>query len=168
MKKLIFLLCVFALICVNLLSVSAATPDSGTVNSTALSYFEGIVDKLPANSDYVVFKSGDYESTLFYGFDFELTDSQILCTSDCTQVIYDSRASGSNYNYYPEITQTSINGFTLNYNNASILYSSVGSWASLGNPLKDIVSYVLWSIVFLIFIFIVFKMIRNRRHYLNL
>lgn len=150
------------------LPVLADTPDEGTINSAALSYFTGVVNKLPSNCNYVIYRSGSYAATMVFGYDLVLSDSSFVCDTACTRLIYNSRGSGSGYDYIPTITESTIGNFNLTTSDTSILYSSLGSFASVGDSNKDTFTYILWSIVLLILLFVFLKFFRNRRHYINL
>ncbi len=169
MKRFLMFLCCAAVLmsCVTL-TVFADTVDEGTINSAALNYFTGVVNKLPANSHYVIYRTGDYTTAMVYGFDLELSGSAIRSSSDCTKLIYNSRGAGSTTSYTPTLSSSELTSFQLSTSDTSIIYSSLGSWASVGDSSKDIFTYILWSIVFLILIFIVYKHFRNRRHYIDL
>lgn len=169
MKRIFMLFCCAAVLMSCLaFTVSAETPDTGTINSAALNYFTGVVNKLPANSDYVIYKSGDYTSAIIYGFDFTYSDSEIISPAECTQIIYNTRGSGSSSSYVPTLATNSYSSFTLYYDDTSIMYSNLGPFSSVGDTSKDNFTYILWSIVFLIFLFVVFKHFRYRRQYINL
>lgn len=165
-RKIKILSVTLALMCAFVLTVSAETVESGTVSSTALNYFTGIVNKLPTNSDYVIYRTGDYTSAMVYGFDFNLTGN-VISASDCTKVVYDTR-SGYGTSYVPTVTTSELSTFSLTTSSSSIIYSSVGSWASVGDNKRDTVDYILWSLVFLIMLFCIFKFVRYRRSYINL
>lgn len=170
MKRfLMFLFCAAILMSSLTLVISADSPEDGTVNTTALSYFTGVVDKLPANTDYVIYKSGDYTTNLVYG---ELIlDSDTFTSTNCTLLVYNQRgkAYGNNMNqYYPTFTETSLSGFQLSVTSSSILYSNLGNYSALGETQKDTWTYILWSVIILIFLFVVYKHFRNRRQYINL
>jgi len=168
MKKIFVFICVFALMQALTLPVFADTPDSGTINSTILNYFIGVVNKLPENSDYVIYRSGDYSGTLVYGYDFVLNGNNISSSEECTKIVYDTRGSGSTGYYTPSLKETTINSYSLDVSDDCIIYSSLGYWASVGDTSKNNISYILWAIVFLILLFVFFKFFRNRRHYINL
>lgn len=165
-RKIKILSVTLALMCAFVFTVSAETVESGTVSSTALNYFTGIVNKLPTNSDYVIYRTGDYTSAMVYGFDFDLS-GDVISASDCTKVVYDTR-SGYGTSYVPTVTTSELSTFSLTTSSSSIIYSSVGSWASVGDNKRDTVDYILWSVVFLIMLFCIFKFVRYRRSYINL
>lgn len=168
MKKLLIFLCCVALMHALVLPASADSVDSGTINSTALSYLTGVVNKLPANSDYVIYRSGDYTTTLIHGYNFNLEDNRISSDGDCVSIVYNQRGSGTGSSYVPTVDSSEFSGFYLNVNNTSIIYSSVGSWPSVVDSNKNNVEYILWTVVLIVLLFIVFKFHRNRRHYINL
>ena len=150
------------------LVVSADTPQQGTLNSAALTYFTGVVNKLPPNTNYVIYRVGDNSSALVYSSDL-VFNNNIFSSSDCVRLVYDSRGFNTGTNQYsPTVTTSNIRSFTLTTANQYILYSNLGHYSSVGETNKDVFSYILWSVVFLILIFIVFKFFRNRRHYINL
>ncbi len=169
MKRVLIFLCFTAvLMSLFTLNVFADTVDEGTVNSAALNYFTGVVNKLPANSHYVIYRTGDYTTSMVYGFDLVLSGSNISSASSCTQLIYNTRGAGSTTSYTPTLSTSELSSFQLSTSDTSIIYSSLGSWSTVGDTSKDTFSYILWSIVFLIFIYIVFKHFRYRRYYINL
>lgn len=169
MKKLLIFLCCVALMHALVLPASADSVDSGSINSTALSYLTGVVNKLPANSDYVIYKSGDYTTTLIHGYNFNFTDSSISSSDKCTAITYNQRGFGSGVSsYVPTINSSEQNSFSLNLDNTSLIYSSVGSHPSVGDSNKNNVEYILWTVVLIVLLFIIFKFHRNRRHYINL
>lgn len=168
MKKILIFLCLLLCIGSTVLTVSADSPDEGTVNSAALNYFTGVVNKLPPNFHYVIYRSDDYSTKLVYSPDLILNGSQFSCNSSCDSLTYNSRGSGSGTSYTPTVTMNSLNNFSLITSNNHILYSSLGSYASVGDANKDTFTYILWSIVLLILLFVVFKFYRNRRHYITI
>ncbi len=167
MKKIFVILLVVALMSCVALPVLADTPDEGTLNSAALSYFTGAVNKLPPNCDYVIYRSGDYSACLVYSYDMILSGKTFSAPSS-TKIVYDSRGTGSGASYTPKLTVSDISNFTLTTSDNHILYSSLGSYASVGDSNRDTFTYILWSIVILVLLFIVFKFFRNRRHYINI
>lgn len=169
MKRILIIIgCLTVLMSVLNVSCSAETPDEGTVNSSALNYFTGIVNKLPQNCDYVIYRSGDNEATMYYGYGLKLEGNYIVSSEACKVVIYNSRGLVSGASYTPTIDIYDTSSCNISTTNTSIVYSSLGSWASVGDTNRDNVSYILWTLIFLVFLFIVYKTIRNRRHYINL
>lgn len=168
MKRfLVFLSCILLLMSCFTLSIFAETPDEGTLNSTALNYFTGVVNKLPANSDYVIYRVDDYSSAMVYGFNLKLNNSTITA-DECTMLLYNQRGSGSGTQYTPTLTEAELSSFQLTTKNTSIIYSSLGSWASVGDASKDNTNYILWVLIMLVLLFVVYKHFRNRRHYIDL
>ena len=157
MKKIFFILLVVVLMSSLALPVFGDTPDEGTLNSAALTYFTGVVNKLPANCDYVIYRSGDYMACLVYSYDMTLS-AKTFSASSCTRIVYNS----------PTISSSDISNFTLTTSDNHILYSSLGFYASVGDTSKDTFTYILWSIVVLVLLFISFKFFRNRRYYINI
>lgn len=166
MKK-IFIISICLLLFLFPLSAAADTVDQGTISSAAVNYFEGVVNKLPAGYDYFIYKSGDYTATMIYSSDLTLTDS-VVSGTDVTQLIYNSRSQSDNYNYIPSFTESHLESIAIVTDYYSIAYSSLGSWSALGQTSNNTLTYILYSVILILLIFVVFKLIRNRRHYINL
>lgn len=149
-------------------SAFAVDVDSGTPNSAAMTYLSDVVKGLPPTNDYFLYKSGDYTVTLLYGDDFSLSDSGVVSAQDATMVVYNTRDQQDGYNYTPSVTSQAVSGFQVSTNKYSIVYSNLGSFARLEGTERLTLSYLLYAVIFLIFVFIVFKLLRNRRHYINL
>lgn len=73
---------------------AAEGSDFGTISSQYLDYFTGIVEKLPYNTHYVIWKSGDYSYSMAYGKDMELTGG--LISGYDVNCVRAYRESGSN------------------------------------------------------------------------
>lgn len=67
---------------------------NGTISDTYLDYFEGIVEKLPYDTHYVIWRSGEYAYSLAYGEEIEFAEDTF--SGDCTVV--DVFRDGTNYN----------------------------------------------------------------------
>ena len=66
---------------------------NGTISDTYLDYFEGIVQKLPFDSHYVIWRSGEYAYTMAYGEEVTLNNGRF--EGDCNVVnLY---RDGTNY-----------------------------------------------------------------------
>lgn len=68
-----------------IMQVTVADSAVGTISDTYLDYFTGIVEKLPYGTNYVIWKSGEYEYTLAYGDQLELDGTRFTGT-DCSVV----------------------------------------------------------------------------------
>ena len=66
----------------------------GTISDTYLDYFEGIVQKLPFDTHYVIWRSGEYAYTLAYGESIELSDGVFIGDCDVVNIYRNT----SNYN----------------------------------------------------------------------
>ena len=104
---------------------------------------------------------------MIYSSDLTLTDS-VVSGTDVTQLIYNSRSQSDNYNYIPSFTESHLESIAIVTDYYSIAYSSLGSWSALGQTSNNILTYILYSVILILLIFVVFKLIRNRRHYINL
>lgn len=150
-------------------SASAASVDSGTINSSALNYFEGIIDKLDPEEQYFIYRSGDYSATMLHGYELTLSGS-VVSGSNVTQIVYNSRgiADGS-YNYTPTIDYSTLESIQVSTDRTSIAYSSLGSWSTLGDQKQtDLLTYILWIVLLVLFVIIIFKFFRYRKGYISL
>lgn len=169
MKKFFcFLTCLSFLMSVLVFPTCADEVQNGTVNSSALNYFTGIVNKLPANSDYVIYRSGDYTTVMYTGYDFVYKNNKISCSDTCMSYVYNQRGISSGNSWSPSFSYNESNGFSLDVDTGSLIYTSLDGWSSVGDNNKDNTTYILWTLVFIVFLFIVFKHFRNRRHYIDL
>lgn len=114
----------------------------GTISSTYLDYFTGIVQKLPYDEHYVIWKSGDYRYTLAYGEGISLNGS--VFSGDCNVVqIY--RSSGSNSYWYVD---NSTDVLSLNANRLFV-YSDLGMYPTVERGFSALeASTVLFAIGF--------------------
>lgn len=101
------------------------SPYPGTISSTYLDYFSGIVDKLGYNEHYVAYRSGQYEYILAWGegLEYDLTRFKGSALSYCR--IY--RANNNYSDYYVEFGNDTVyltpgTGF---------VYSDLGDFATL-------------------------------------
>lgn len=90
------------------LAASAATVYDGNISTTYITIFRDIVSKLPLTSDYVFFRSGQYEYLLVAG-DLDYNGS-MFTGSDLTQYIL---VTNGNYNSNYEYGTTKIDNFNL-------------------------------------------------------
>ena len=109
----------------------------GTISDTYLDYFEGIVQKLPFNSHYVIWRSGNYSYTLAYGEDIALNGSTF--TGDCNTVQIYRESDSYNSTWY--VAQGSD---TLSLNSDSLfVYSDLGMYSTVERGLGVIESNTL-------------------------
>lgn len=82
----------------NIMQLTVTDSAVGTISETYLDYFRGVVEKLPYNSNYVIWKSGEYEYTLAYGEALELDGTRFIGT-DCSvvQIYRQSESYNSNW-----------------------------------------------------------------------
>lgn len=140
---------------------------TGAVNSGALNYFTGVVSKLPLGTQYVIFKSGDFTTDMVFSPTLSLNGSTINGT-DVTRLSYNTRSYVSGNNYTVELTEEMSNSFILNTTSHSIIYSSLGNWSTVADTKSPIISYILFTVIIILLIFVAFKFIRHRRSYINL
>ena len=150
MKKLLSVF-IILILCFSVFSFScsAASVSLGTIPSAALDYFEGVIDKLEPGEQYFIYKSGDYTSVMLYGYGLNLNGS-VLSGTNVTQLIYNTRGynQGSGYNYSPTFNSDVVSSIQIDTDKTSIVYSSLGTWPTLGNQKSnDLLTYILWSVV---------------------
>lgn len=150
------------------LPVSAESVEYGSISSSVMSYLEGVVEKLPAGTEYFMFKSGDYTVDLITGYDLTYDDNIVSGTGELTRYQYNTRQVISGYDYEPSFTEMQISSFQCDTDQFSICYSSLGPWPALGDQGTSILTYILYSLLFFGFLFLILKFVRNRRHYINL
>lgn len=154
-----FVLAFSALVC------SADTVQVGSVNSSALNYLSAVVYDNPL-CHYVIYRVGDYETKLVYG-DLSFENNVITSVGAVNVVLYNSRGgSDGGYSYYPTVSFSTSNSFTLTVNNSSLIYSDLGSFASVQREsfLGDYIHYAIefLGLVMLFLSFFVFN--RGRVH----
>lgn len=174
MRKII---CFFIILSTSILlftsSVSADSVADGAVNSTAQQYFTGIISKLPPNYDYFLYKAGDYDTALITGSDLKLNSSGTLTGSDNLRVYhyntrYQQLSAGQ---WRTGFTVDSPSSVIVNTTAYSLAYSSLGRFPELSGSDRNsntTLTYILYSVCALLFFYILFKLFRNRRHYINL
>lgn len=140
---------------------------NGAVNSGALNYFTGVVSKLPLGTHYVIFKSGDNTTDMVFSPTLNLNGSTINGT-DVTRLCYNTRSYVSGNTYTVELTEEFTDSFILNTSSFSIIYSSLGNWSTVADTKSPIISYILFTVILILLIFVAFKFIRHRRSYINL
>lgn len=131
--------------------VSADSPTAGSINSTAYTYLSGVVKSLPVNTDYVLYKSGDYTTTLIYG-DLEHSGNSIT-SSSITEVVYNQRGKNSGNSYYPTVTKSTKNNYTLTVTNDTI-YSNLRGFSYIERGAENEIK-VLQVSVAVLFLFVV-------------
>lgn len=105
---------------------------SGTISDTYLDYLEGIVQKLPYNDHYVIWRSGQYAYTLAYGENIKLDGSRF--TGECDVVNLYRDDSSYNNNWYVEYDTD-----TLSLNTGSLyVYSDLGLYPTVERGFSDI------------------------------
>ena len=166
-KRVFIIITVISILLLSILPCSAATTVNGTVNSTALNYFEGVVDKLPLGTEYVIFKSGDYTTDMIYSTDLSLNGSTVSGTN-VTNLQYNTRAIVSGNSYTTQLIEDVYQSYTLETNSFSICYSSLGNWSAVGESTTPILTYILYTVIFGVLLLVAFKFFRNRRSYINL
>lgn len=172
MKRLLLIFVISLLFVLSVLPVSAFQVEAGAIPAAALEYFEGVVTKLPEHHEYFLYRSGDYTSVLVSSEDLHL-DGSVIYGTNVTCYEYNTRAQNGGYNQYiPSYTKNTYDSIQIDTDIFSIAYSSLGDWSPLisreESKSNNWIQYILWSVVLILLVFIAFKLIRNRRSYVNL
>ena len=127
-RKIIRILAVACVLCCLAalpLAASAATVYEGNISTTYITIFRDIASKLPLTSDYVFFRSGQYDYTLVAG---DLTyNGSVFSGEDLTQYLL---VTNSSYNSNYEYGVISLDSFSLAPGGA-LVYSNLGSFPDL-------------------------------------
>lgn len=117
--------CVLCCLAALPLAASAATVYEGNISTTYITIFRDIASKLPLTSDYVFFRSGQYEYTMVAG-DLAYNGS-VFSGEDLTQYLL---VTNSSYNSNYEYGVISLDSFSLAPGGA-LVYSNLGSFPDL-------------------------------------
>ena len=166
-KSLVFILILSSFLMCTL--SSAASVDSGTIPSAALTYFEGMIDKLQTGEHYFIYKSGDNVAVMLHSHSLKLTNGMVSGTN-VNQIVYNSRGQNNGTNQYsPTIDFSILDSIQIDTDRTSIVYSSLGSWATLGDQKQfDLLTFILWTVIIILFVIIIFKFFRYRKGYISL
>lgn len=127
-RKIIVFMLMLALIAAMPLCASAATLYDGTISSSALQYARDIVSKAPPLSNYVFWRSDQYEHILAFG---ELVEaSGVFTMHDCT-FVYIFQATGDSYgSSHYEVSWIDNSSDTL-ITDGYLVYSNLGNYPEL-------------------------------------
>ena len=100
--------------------------ENSTISSTYITYFKDILSGQSILSDYVAFRSGQYEYTLAVG-DLEYNGNGSY-SGDVKTFVFDTQTSGYNSNLRFTVSQD--NSFNLSSNDC-VLYSNIGDYPHL-------------------------------------
>lgn len=124
-RALCALVCVLCCLAAVPLAASAATVYEGNISTTYITIFRDVASKLPIGTDYVFFRSGQYEYLLVAG---NLTWSGSMFTgSDVTQYIL---TFDGNYNSTYEFGTVALDTFSL-APGSTLVYSNLGDFPDL-------------------------------------
>lgn len=136
----------------------------GTISSTYLEYFEGVVQKLDPDEHYVLWKSGDYEYTLAYGEELQLSGTTFTGECDTVQIYRNENTYNSDWyvDYGSEAVRFSADKL--------FCYSDLGNYSTLQRGDNNVQS---WALLFAVGFFVVYSVchdifdyvlqLRNRR-----
>lgn len=119
------LACVLCCLAAMPLAASAATVYDGTISTTYITIFRDIASKFPVDTDYVFFRSGQYEYILVAG-DL-IWDGSMFTGENVTQYIL---TTNSSYNSSYEYGTASLDTFSL-ATGSSLVYSNLGNFPDL-------------------------------------
>lgn len=151
MTRILAVACALCCLAALPLAASAATVYEGNISTTYITIFRDIASKLPITSDYVFFRSSQYDYTLVAG---DLTyNGSMFSGEDLTQYIL---KTNSNYNSTYEYGTAQIDTFSLAPGSA-LVYSNLGSYPDL----YDRSDYTLVGIFFAIALCFVCYLLRS-------
>lgn len=134
--------------------------ENSTISSTYITYFKDILSGQSILSDYVAFRSGQYEYTLAVGdLDYNGNGSY---SGEVKTFIFDTQTSGYNSNLRYTVSQD--NSFNLNSNDC-VLYSNLGDYPQLierGSNIETIQTILICIIILSIVINRVFYYSKRR------
>lgn len=107
------------------IALAADSPYEGTISSTILDYFDRYLEKVSYFDDYVLYRSGQYQYTFYFG-DFTCDSGVISGVADGGVRLTTAYSSGSGY-VWTTLLDTSI---TINTDTA-IVYSNLGDFPAL-------------------------------------
>lgn len=159
MKRFFCFFVLFILVMFAMVSVKADSAVDGTVDITSLNYLSGIVRELDYSKDYVIFRTGDYTTSLVYG-DIDY-DDHTFSGSNLMKIVY-NRRYGSGRDYTPAVLSGEVSTFTLTVSDTNIIYSNLGNYAKIEQSNNSVVRYILYAVIFFGLLFVLFKFIRTR------
>lgn len=128
-KRLIIFGCTLAVILALPLTASAAEVyNDGNISTTILTYFQDMMSKVSLTDDYVLFRSGQYEYTMYVG---DIShENYTFTSSDILDVYIITTNTGSSYSSAYTFYSSTISGCHL-INPAVIVYSNLGDYPDL-------------------------------------
>lgn len=124
-RKVIAIFCALCCLAALPLAASAAEIYEGNISTTYVTFFRDMAAKLPMGTDYVFFRSGQYEYCMVAG---DLTwNGSMFSGEDLTQYII---VTNSGYNNTYQFGTASLDTFSLAPGGA-LVYSNLGSFPDL-------------------------------------
>lgn len=125
------------------LAASAASIYDGNISTTYVTFFRDMASKLPMGTDYVFFRSGQYEYCMVAG---DLTwDGSMFTGSDLTQYLL---VYNSSYNSTYQFGTTALDTFSLATGGA-LVYSNLGNFPDLYERSDNIMGTLLFMMAVL-------------------
>ena len=126
---------VFVVLAAVMLSVtaSAASVYDGNISTTYITIYRDISSNIGIDDDYVMFRSGQYDYTMFVG-DLTLTGTTFRSDKGQLYVISTNNGNYGNGTYVYTVSETS--NFSLNAGNA-LVYSNLGHYPDLIERVND-------------------------------
>lgn len=132
---------------------------NGTISDTYLSYFEGIVQKLDYNDNYVIWRSGAYAYSMAYGEEIVLNGSVFSGPCNLVEIYRSSDSYNSDWYVSSSLDELNVDATTL------FLYSNLGMYPTVERGFSTYESGTLVFVAVLMFLCCVingiFKSVRS-------
>lgn len=149
-RRLLVLACALCCLAALPLAASAASIYDGNISTTYVTFFRDMAAKLPIGTDYVFFRSGQYEYSMVAG---DLSwDGSMFSGEDLTQYIM---TTNTGYNSTYQFGTVSLDTFSLATGGA-LVYSNLGSFPDL----YERTEYIANTQLFMLAVLTVMVMIR--------
>lgn len=121
---------------------------NGTISTTYLEYFNGIIDRLPINTNYLIYRADQYNYVLCYSDDLEAVGGRFRS----------SAAEYININTYNGTTVTTGNDSVNVSVGTAMVYSNIGGYP---NSLKGVTHAESVTFLFVVTLMLLFNVIRG-------
>lgn len=139
-------------LCVSMASQATAyTVYDGSLGSNYITYFRDIISKYPVSSDYVAFRSGQYDYMLVIG-DLTKTDSRIASDGE---VAICTVSTNTGYNANTAINFRNESSFDLDVGD-DIVYSNLGLYPALEGR-SDVYDFTTCYLLIVVFICVLLR-----------
>lgn len=152
-------------VCANFCTIAHAesyTVYEGNPSSTYIQYFRDLMSKVPLNTHYVAFRSGQNDYLMVVG-DLDFNGSKFTSSGECK--VYSFSSNSSNYNSYYSFDSYSISNVDIKVNDY-IIYSDLGDYPELetkGEKYESLTTLVLFIALLMFIISRIFSNCLRRR-----